>query len=64
MNDKDRNVLIRYWCGKYDDVVEKPIKIDSKKTPVQSLKNSPLLDKIDSLLKHKKQEIEDDSDWT
>ena len=63
MNDKDRNVLIRYWCGKYDDVVEEPIKIDSK-APVQSLKNSPLLDKIDSLLKHKKKEIEDDSDWT
>lgn len=63
MNDKDRNILIKYWRGKYDDVVEEPIKMDSK-APVQSLKNSPLLDKIDSLLKHKKKEIEDDSDWT
>jgi hypothetical protein len=63
MNDKDRNLLIRYWRGKYDDVVEEPIIVDSK-APVQSLKNSPLLDKIDSLLKHKKKEIEDDSDWT
>ena len=50
MNDSDRKILIRYWCGYYDDVKIERKKPAPKSCPIQSLKNSPMLDKIDKLL--------------
>lgn len=64
MNDKDRVILMRYWSGKLDDVIEDKPEKNPPKAPIQSLKNSPLLDKIHTLLKNKQKEMEDDSDWT
>ena len=50
----DRKILIKYWCGVYDDVEEKEeeeiqeTKIYDKQ--IKSLKESPLLDKIADVL--------------
>ena len=49
----DRKILIKYWCGVYDDIEEKKEEIHETKIydkQIKSLKESPLLDKIADVL--------------
>ena len=49
----DRKILIKYWCGFYDDIEEKKIEIPETTIydqQIKSLKESPLLDKIADVL--------------